>query len=263
MVVSIAAIILALGAAYIVAQGLKARREAEQLRAETTDPAKLKLINLNGRAALMTGIVMLVLLLVCGGPPLIINYLKTASVNNTPATSVTPEMVGQNIVLEGRISDGVKDNATGLVAYRKYRLGSKTITLDHERTPPLTVSVPGQSIRIEDHADPEAADYTLEAPPWPRGSQGRISTYGLALSDQVMVVGIVRQDSAGPYVDADLIFGGTRRAYLASGYDNPVKGPFIVGVLVGGVTAALTAALLLYGVASGAVRDMRGDRRNS
>jgi hypothetical protein len=255
MLVPILAIMLAFAAVLIVVRGMQARREAQKMRAELTDPAQIKLINLNGRGALMTGIVLLFPLIGCGGPFLLSHLNQTAFIeNNQSITSITPAMEGEQVLVEGRVSDGIKDGTYGLFAYKKYNQTSTSGRFDHEYIAPFVIRVAGQSIPIEDQSDPEDADYDLEAQ---RRFSGSANVYGLRIQDPVMAVGVVRREGASTYVDADLVFGGSRLDYLNSSHAYPL----IVPALIGATTAVMTCGLLLYGFASGAAGDMWGKRK--
>jgi hypothetical protein len=256
MLLPIGAIILAFAAVLIVVRGMQARREAQKMRAELTDPAQINLINLNGRGALMTGIVLLFPLIGCGGPFLLSHLNQTAFIeNNQSITSITPAMEGEQVLVEGRVSGGIKDGTYGLVAYQKYNRTSTSGRFDHEYIAPFVIRVAGQSIPIEDQRDPEGADYDFEAQRQFRS--GSANVYGLGIQDPVMVVGVVRREGASSYVDADLVFGGPRLAYLNSSHAYPL----IVPSLIGATTAVITCGLLLYGFASGAAGDMWGKRK--
>jgi hypothetical protein len=191
-------------------------------------------------APIIVGLVLLCMLS-CLIPITLISNSQIAFAKSAPLIqTVTPSLIGQEVLVEGSISPRNPVNSQGLVAFAYYTRGKRGYELKSKWTPPLLVHLPGGVARIENHASPADAGYDLDNL---KGQQidSRSRIGGLVHGDQVLVIGRVVSGPGGAYLDAWEIFLGDRADYLAERGKKRLPTPFIIGL------AAFACLACLYG----------------
>jgi hypothetical protein len=142
--------------------------------------------------------------------------------NLTPATAALLEMTqpGEEVLIEGHISDRNPVHASGFVAYMREE---RSVNEDNntgnwsvrERvTPPLLLELPGGWVRVEnddyDLVDGQTVEEQNEV-----GSPSDRRYRGLKGDDPVIAVGVLVAHVEYPRIEADFIARGTRESYVA------------------------------------------------
>ncbi|MEI7771845.1 MAG: hypothetical protein WCI67_17770 [Chloroflexales bacterium] len=165
------------------------------------------------------------------------------------AAALEDSPLGKEILVEGALSARNKPRFRDFVAYTReeYRGSDKDghakWSEDERVTPPLLVDLAAGAVQIGND------DYRISGPhaTWQEGStlvwngllgEGTKRYRGLVAGRPAMAIGIVRRGAEGAELQAELVFGGTRAAYIAAQRDTARFMP-IIGAILGGVGVLL------------------------
>jgi hypothetical protein len=153
------------------------------------------------------------------------------------AAALEERAPGSAAMVEGTLSPRNKPRLRDFVAYTHESYqgtdddGDERWTVEERVTPPLLVDLADGSAQIGN------ADYRLEGAHdlWVDGG----NRYGGIVSGQpMMAIGVIQAGSEGHELRADLVFAGTRAAYIAAKRDNSRVLP-LIGLSLGGIGALL------------------------
>lgn len=117
---------------------------------------------------------------------------------------------GREALVEGTLSPRNRISEQGFVAYRRYAAardsdGDRVWRLAETVTPPLLVELPGGVVRV-------VGDYTLSSVESLEADSVRVE--GLRPGGAVLALGVLVQGAEGLELDASMVSGGSRAAYL-------------------------------------------------
>ena len=169
------------------------------------------------------------------------------------AAAVREQPPGREVLVEGRLDDGLPAAFRSFVAYvrEEYRGRSRTGNRnqqwveDARVTPPLVVALPDGPVQIVND------DYRLGNTPtsWQEGTvltwdsvtdEGTKRYRGLERGERVVVIGRVVSTAAGRAIEADVVAGGTRAGYIAD-----ARRATTIATWVGGILGLLGGLILL------------------
>jgi hypothetical protein len=159
------------------------------------------------------------------------------------AAAVATASSGQEVLVEGRISERNRHARGALVAYTHERLerdsdGDREWVTYSTEAPPLLIELPDGRIQV-------ARNYSVKNPPRSE-REGDHRYRGFGYSDQVLVVGTAARGVELPEIQADFVSGGTQASYV----EGQRTGATIV-LIMGGVFAVVGFFVMVAGLFSG------------